>query len=350
MIFYTLAAAAALLLAAAARLIPGFADTYMGMMNPLLRNSLGRLTGLLPFSLAELLILLIPLFLLRLLYLKFIKKREIRFLKNAFRIGAVLLLLFVLNEDVYFRAARFAVKSGLDRSGYTTEELIEVSEILVDEIHTWSGKVQRDNNGIMYCDPFLSSRIRNAMTSLGDQYECLSGWYPAPKPVFLSSVLSHMDLTGIYSIFTVEANYNRDMPEYNLPFTMCHELSHLRGIMSEKEANFIGWLAPRCTEDPDLRYSAALLGWIYCGNELYVRDRDAWYRLAVSLPEEARHDLDYNTAFWDSYHGTVSETTEQLNDAYLKAEGLMEGTASYDLVTDLIVAWHLNARPDASSN
>jgi len=30
-----------------------------------------------------------------------------------------------------------------------------------------------------------------------------------------------------------------------------------------------------------------------------------------------------------------------INDAYLKAEGLQEGYASYDLVTDMIVAWRL---------
>ena len=45
------------LLMAAPRLLPGFADRYAEVMNPLILNTLGRLTGLLPFSLAELLIL-----------------------------------------------------------------------------------------------------------------------------------------------------------------------------------------------------------------------------------------------------------------------------------------------------
>lgn len=43
-------------------------------------------------------------------------------------------------------------------------------------------------------------------------------------------------LCGVYSPFTVEANYNGDMPDYNVPHTLCHELSHLKGFMREDEA------------------------------------------------------------------------------------------------------------------
>ena len=32
------------------------------------------------------------------------------------------------------------------------------------------------------------------------------------------------------------------MPFYNIPHTICHELSHLKGYMREDEANFIGYL------------------------------------------------------------------------------------------------------------
>ena len=47
------------------------------------------------------------------------------------------------------------------------------------------------------------------------------------------------------------------MVSYNLPFTTCHELSHLRGFMQEEEANFIGFLA--CVNADDMRALAALV-------------------------------------------------------------------------------------------
>ena len=66
---------------------------------------------------------------------------------------------------------------------------------------------------------------------LGEQYPQLAGYYPKPKPVLFSRLLSIQQLSGIYSPFTVEANYNAEMTPYNIPHTACHELSHLRGFM-----------------------------------------------------------------------------------------------------------------------
>ena len=63
---------------------------------------------------------------------------------------------------------------------------------------------------------------------------------------------------GYYFPFSMEANYNRQMYITNMPVTMCHELSHLKGFILEDEANFIGYLACVDSEDPFFRYSAYL--------------------------------------------------------------------------------------------
>ena len=81
------------------------------------------------------------------------------------------------------------------------------------------------------------------MMALGEEYAGLSGYYPKAKPVTISWILSVQQLSGIYSPFTVEGNYNRAMTAYNIPHTICHELSHLRGFMQEEEVNFIAFLA-----------------------------------------------------------------------------------------------------------
>ncbi|KAI4439854.1 hypothetical protein C824_002341 [Schaedlerella arabinosiphila] len=81
------------------------------------------------------------------------------------------------------------------------------------------------------------------MKKLAEEYPDLKGYYPHPKPVCISEILSYQNLSGVYSPFTIEANFNADMIDYNIPFTLCHELSHLRGFMQEEEANFIAFLA-----------------------------------------------------------------------------------------------------------
>ena len=94
------------------------------------------------------------------------------------------------------------------------------------------------------------------MIRLGQSYPQLDGYYPYPKPLINSRLLSVQQLCGIYSPFTIEANYNREMPYYNIPHTICHELSHLKGFMREDEANFIGYLACIGSDSPDFATAA----------------------------------------------------------------------------------------------
>ena len=336
-----------------ARSVPGFADRYTDVMNPLLVNTLGRISGVFPFSLAEVLLYLI-IFTFFAACARLIssaagpaRNRE-RFFsrlgklgRNCFCLLSALFLLFELNEDVYFYRTRFAVRCGLELDSYSNEELSLVCRELSGRINEYAPLVRRDKDGHMIADKDLPERMRASMRGLGENYPELSGWYPRPKYIFFSTLLSRGDITGVYSMFTVEANLNRDMPQYNLPFTAGHELSHLKGFESEKEANFLGYLVCTSSGDPDVRYSGAMMGWVYCGNELHKRDRSLWQEIHTSICPEAQEDLNYNNVYWDRYRGKVSETVQNMNDSYLKAEGLKEGTLSYDLVTDLIVSYEL---------
>ena len=73
------------------------------------------------------------------------------------------------------------------------------------------------------------------------------------------------------------------MPYYNIPHTICHELSHLKGFMREDEANFIGYLACIGSDSPDFRYSGYLTGWVYAGNALARVDPESYYDLYTKL-------------------------------------------------------------------
>ena len=337
MLFCILMLISGSLLWIAPRLLPGFADRYAEVMNPLILNTLGRLTGLLPFSLAEFLLLaLIPV-----LVFSF-RKRVFR--KTLACILCAMFFLFQMNEGVYFSRTRFADAAGMQTGDYSNEELAEVCRFLAEEINAWAPRVTRDSDGLMRTDPGVGKRICASVQSLGDRWPYLSGFCPRPKPLCLSFIMSRMKFTGVYSMFTVEANYNRDIIQYNIPFTMAHELSHLKGIVSEKEANFIGYLSCIDSEDPDIRYSGAVMGWVYCGNELHDRDRKVWREIYESICEEAHRDMQANNAFWDRNEGAVAEAADQANDAFLKAGGVSEGVKSYDLVVDLITEFEINRR------
>ena len=173
-------------------------------------------------------------------------------------------MLYVVNCGINYHRTSFSESSGIKAEEYSVSELKEVCSWLTERVNALSGSVARDDEGIMRLTGGNKGEVRSraveAMQSLGETYPELSGYYPEPKGLLAPWILSVQQLSGIYSPFTIEANYNSGMVDYNIPFTACHELSHLKSFMQEQEANFIAFLASTSYEDPEFQYSGYLLG------------------------------------------------------------------------------------------
>ena len=335
--------AAGFILLTIARMSGKMADWYGTYIYAVWVNTTGRLAGIFPFSVSEILIYGLLVF----IFIKIVKERR-KILKketiaDVLLLAGILVLLYVLNCGINYHRTTFSESSGITTKEYTVKELKEVCLWLTEEVNQDGQAVKRDGDGVMEIDhEKLPGEAVQAMEGLGEKYEELAGYYPKPKPFLLSGLLSVQGLSGIYLPLTVEANYNQDMTDYNLPFTACHELSHLRGFMEEKEANFIGFLACKGSDEETFRYSGSLMGWLYCMNVLYEEDYDAWEEVREQLSPEAEADLAANSEFWAEYEGTVEEVSNKINDTYLKANGQEDGVESYDRMVDLIVSGYLD--------
>ena len=120
---------------------------------------------------------------------------------------------------------------------------------------------------------------------------------------------------------------------------MCHELTHLRGYMQEEEANFIAYLACRDSDDPEFQYSGTLLTLLHARNALYSADREAWQTIRDELPDTVVADLRADNAYWAQFRGVVSKVSDTVYDGFLKSNGDTDGSKSYGVVTDLLVAY-----------
>lgn len=109
---------------------------------------------------------------------------------------------------------------------YTQDDLMQVCIRLTEEVNARAGQVARNISGVMELAKPEERDAVDTMKRLGTKYPALEGYYPKPKKLLVSGMLSWQGLTGVYSPFTVEANYNKDMTAYNVPFIACHELSH----------------------------------------------------------------------------------------------------------------------------
>lgn len=251
---------------------------------------------------------------------------------------SIFLFLYVINCGINYQGIGFAQKQGLIVSQYTREELISVCMMLTEQINGLEDKMSTDENGNVVIPEDSKELAIREMKALGERYGSLKGYYPKPKELVVSEILSYQSISGIYSPITVEANYNGDMPDYMQPFTMCHELSHLKGVMREEEANFVAYLACMNSEVAEFQYSGAMMAYYYCMSELRNYDAEAFVTIRADLCETANTDILLKHAFWAKYEGVISTLSTKVNDAYLKANSQAAGVDSYNEVVGLILA------------
>ena len=331
----------------AARQIPEFAEWYSSTIYPVLVAVIGGVSGLVPISVVEIL-LYTGIVCLIILLIKY-RRKPVKLFLDYGLILSVLLFLYasccgvnyyrIPFSTYYVQELRTQGQIAESQKEFPIRDLREMCEWLTQEVNRAYEELSGTDGNFRH----MQSKGVAAMKHLAESYSVLDGAYPRPKPLIISEILSIQQCSGVYSPFTIEANYNNDMTAYNIPHTICHEMSHLRGFMREDEANFIGYLACLQSEDADFRYSGYLLGWIYAGNALAKTDYQEYTRLHGMLNREIVKELDENSEFWARYEGDVAEVQEKVNDAYLKANGQSDGVLSYGRVVDLmLVDYSLN--------
>lgn len=326
--------------------VPDFAQWYAVHIYPVLVTTIGRVWGWFPFSVSEILIYILLLTLVVTMVRMIVKtvltrrtRAAVSWISGVLLTAGILAFLYTACCGINYHRKSFSEEEGIVTYEYRLEQLRDICVWLTEEVNSRADEVTRNAEGVMELDAPEGGGAVELMNRLGEEFPSVRGYYPQPKKLLISEILSYQSLSGIYLPFTVEANYNGDMTDYNKPFTACHELSHLRGFMQEQEANFIAFLACVGSERADFQYSGYLSGWVYCMNALYRADYETWQEVRGRLDEAVEPDLEANNAFWDRYEGPVSETAERINDTYLKANGQADGVESYDRMVDLIVAY-----------
>ncbi|MEG0369269.1 MAG: DUF3810 domain-containing protein [Hungatella sp.] len=318
------------ILQAAARRLSGFGEWYATTLYPAIVGTIGRIWGIFPVSVVEISIymLIIAMTVYIIHHIRHIGSILTRIL---FLLG-LLALLFTLNCGINYYRRPFSSYLSLEIKKSSPEELQKLCAFLTERVNETvdESRYERSWN--------LDGQA--AMMHLGETYPQLSGYYPVPKALLFSEILSVQQLCGVYSPFTVEANYNCDMPTYNIPHTICHELSHLKGFMREDEANFIGYLAAIGSDNPAFCYSGYLTGWIHATNALAKLDAKAYGDLYHQLDPRVILHLQQNSEFWNRYEGKVAEVSNQWNDAYLKMNDQADGVLSYGRMVDLMLAYY----------
>lgn len=381
------------LLTLVARLLPDVTETVYGRaVYPVLGGALGWLSGLLPFSIAE--VILVALFLLLICVLTFriigrFKAKErgvIRWKAGVAKalagLGFVYFLFLVLWGLNYHRptiASQKGIATALAQSPINAEEILALVATLVEQSESRRLIAHGLASGrfvLPHGLPDTISRANEGLIALEGELPQLARVRGEPKLPLLWPVMETFGVAGIYFPFTGEAHLSSAIPPPLLPFLATHELAHQRGVAPEDEANWIAWRACDAHSDPTYRYSGSFAALLYALGALRRADPAAYaYVVAHDPSATASPTADFSpdapgetgdstegedasaappidlpqisSGLWadllavrewqQSRSGPAQRMGRAVNDAYLKLSA-QEGVASYGRMVELLVA------------
>lgn len=309
-----------------------------------------RLTGFLPFSIGEAIIALLILYLLVeivSIIISLIKdfngKKDscLNFLTNVLMGAGIIYFIFILVWGLNYHRLPFAKVANMNTGPASVDELSALCRDLITRSNSLRTKVDENSRGVMYIKGGYQEVLKSAhigYDNLKSKYPELDSSFGSPKPVLFSNLMSYTGITGVYFPFTCEANVNVSVPDSTLPSTVCHEMAHQRGYAREDEANYISYLSCTANPDPDFQYSGVMLALINSMNALYDHDEPEYMELSKLYSSGVKRDLNYIDEYWNSYEGPVERISNNINDAYLKANLQTEGVYSYGRMVDLLIA------------
>jgi len=337
-----------------------FAAWYAANLYPILPHTIGRFFSLFPFSVFEIVLILLVLlsiygvsfFVISLCTSKgrarlwcWAKTYASTTLRRMMNIAAILVLFFVLGAGINYNRESYAEHVGIVVQESPVDELIQLYMILVERAELVAPLINTDANDRFV---FQSDNVHNdagrAMMELNDLHGGLISYFPRAKGWLLSrQVLSNMQIAGVFTPWTMEGNYNADMPAQSIPFVIVHELAHVAGHMREDEANFIAYLAARNVDNVDFNYSAVYTALSYTLNALR-RSLSAQQHseLFAMLPEQLQRDFAAAREYWQAFEGPVADMSTRMNDAYLRMNQQEDGVQSYGRMIDLLLAYYRN--------
>lgn len=326
-----------------------FADFFNYYLTAPTRALIALLTAWFPLSIAELLIISVPVWATILIIIAI--KRAKKGLKESVRYLCFILgiICFMFNAFVWTYSSGYYTtpideKLDIDRENVSAQDLYQTALWLTENINLLSPSITYDDTGasaMEYSYWKMSAELCDAYDSFVDEYGIIHNFRSNVKPIMLSEPFTYTHISGIYSFMTGESNINTNYPDYIVASSAAHELAHQRGIAREDEANFVAFLVCISSDEKFIQYSGYLDVYQNVMNALYSADKELYKKAASELCYEAYCDRMSYAKFFEKYaNSKTSEISGSINDSFLQANGQEAGRKSYGMVTDLTVAYY----------
>ena len=313
----------------------GFFRIFSGLLR--------KVTSFFDFSLGLILVYILSAALLfaliRCFFLIKNKKRSFKeLIINILAYFSPIYLLYMLSWGLAYHKMPIEELMNLNRENISNQEVINLCEALVDSVNNARNRLHEND--------IEKTTIENVFNKAPMGYEILSKChsfltykYPSIKKAAGSTLLSYMSTSGVYMFPTGEANVNDLGMIYDLPFVTTHEMAHQLGFASEDEANFLAYLACKNHPEPLFRYSAYYGTTFRALSKVWEIDSTYSKRLFNLLTPQVRGDYEKEKNHWKRFRNPIQRyIVSPFYDLFLRSNGVEQGSRSYDLVIELLVA------------
>ncbi|ADU27994.1 DUF3810 domain-containing protein [Ethanoligenens harbinense] len=320
---------------------------YSRGIYPIIASIFSTLFGLIPISVAEVLLALAAIVILCRFFFRLVrlpKTGPIGLWHGLLKFGAFLSVLFFLFTIWQLNYHREPLAQNLNYKTGTPNkaELVALTTQEVSAINALCPLLSWNKQGHSYeAGGFnaVRARVNDAYGRLSAAEDPSNMLLPRisayPKAVWPSGLLAHFGIEGIYVPFTFEPTVDTGYPMFLWPFDAAHESAHLKGFAREDEANYWAYLADCASPDVFFQYSGHMNALLYLANALGSTDVSALSAQLEKLDTRAKSDINSYNAYVAKNQGTLSTAASKVNDSYLKVQG-QPGVMSYDAFVDLL--------------
>ncbi|MFV0247387.1 MAG: DUF3810 domain-containing protein [Tenacibaculum sp.] len=314
---------------------------------PYISKALRLLFGWIPFSVGEVLGLILIVALVKSIYGLFTGKfkKIISVLLNLIASISIIYFCFYAFWGLNYFREPLAKNLKLKTSKYTNIQLFLTSQKIVELLNQSHFNITQ-NDTVRVVVPYSSKQIfalaLKGFTDLAKEYPQLAYSTSSIKNSALSLFQSYSGTSGYLNPISGEAQVNYQIPKNSFPVTTCHEIAHQIGWAAENDANFIGFLASIYHANAYFRYAGYRMAFQYCISQLQKRDAILAKQIKRKVNKGIFKDFNNSYLHWKKYENPMEPYFKKAYHSYLKANKQKKGIDSYDYVVDLLIAYFKN--------
>ena len=302
--------------------------------------------GQIPFSIGDILYLVLILWILKCLYksrtswkLNF-KNTFLNFLSFLSILYFAFHLLWGLN---YYRVPLFK-KMNLKKE-YSEADLLQFTDKLITKTNAIQFQITHNKNlkvQVPLSQDSLFKMAQNGYDNLAIEYSFFKYKIPSIKKSLFSLPLTYMGFGGYLNPFTNEAQVNYKVPIDGFAMVVNHEMAHQMGYASESECNFIGFLASVKNDNLYFKYADYSLALKYSLKNIEALQGDKVKVYFDKINSGIIKNYKDDKLFWQSYHTFIDVGFELFYDTFLKLNQQQDGLESYSKFIDLLINYYKN--------